>query len=122
MRTWPEKLPDYFQQEKFNLDISLLKRDHADIASLTEKQREALWQHTVVGIDVDTEKETHYYAFESADWVLKIGPLDLPPIIRYLQYMVLTFIALLFAFVIFLWLLPLWRNLQISGCSQHCHC
>lgn len=109
---WPQRLQASVEESGSQYPLQFIAPNHADILDLSERQQRLLKEHKIISLQVETAGERHYYAVPDSDWVLKIGPMGLPAIISYIEYLLLGFIALLFALSILFWLHPLWRNLQ----------
>ncbi len=102
--------------EHFGFPVHLQKLSEV---TLSAAQNDALLNHRVVVVDMDEPSEHHHYLLPNTDIVLTIGPYFEPFVIRVLQPVLQIVLAILIAFVVLIWVRPLWRGLvQIRAATE----
>jgi signal transduction histidine kinase len=66
---------------------------------------------TVV-LGIEEQKETYYKRLGESEWVFRAGPLEIPWLLRYFNALLLIVLALLIALAVYLWVRPVWRDLN----------
>ncbi len=92
-------------QERFWFPVALEKPAGLD---LSEEQRKRLEDGEVLSFGVKTNTEWFLRRLSGSPYLLKLGPMTDPLVIRIFAYIVYGALALLIAVTVWLWVRPLW--------------
>jgi len=92
--------------------LSLIDFQNAELRTLSDQERLKLQQNRVIARFAGTKNERSFYRIGGSDQILRVGEFDFPVYLGWILPIGLGIIALFIAFVIYLWIRPLWRNLS----------
>jgi len=126
IKEYLQRYPEQQWQERiktlaphFGIPLSIIAFDELDKTALSAEDKQRLIDHQIAKSQYGTPDQTFYFKIQNSDAVIVAGPLGLPLILRHITLIVILILGLIVAMVIFLWMRPLWGNLQsLSRATQ----
>lgn len=94
---------------QFGVPLRYLRPDDPALPPALQLQLRA---HRVVGVDLNQNTERYYKLLRDDSAVVQIGPMPMLPLMPYARPVAYVSLALICALAIFLWVRPLWRDMQ----------
>ncbi|MCU7926994.1 MAG: two-component sensor histidine kinase [Candidatus Thiodiazotropha sp. (ex Dulcina madagascariensis)] len=104
---WPDILAGLGQV--FKMPLALLSIDDP---SLPSERVDEIKAGEIVVLGLEDQMETYFKRLGDSDQVFRAGPFEIPLILRYFNFIILFLLALLIALAVYVWVRPVWRDLN----------
>ena len=95
-------------QKQFGIPVQIVQLQALSVSGET---RDRLNKGELVGVDIYQQTERYIQRIGKSKWFLQAGPITDPVILTLLDYIIFTFLALMIALAVWLWLRPMWSGL-----------
>ena len=104
---WPRVLAE--MKQRFDMPLALLPIDDP---SLPAERMDEIEAGRLIVLGLEEQEETYFKRVGESDQVFRAGPFVMPPLLRYINPILLGVLALLVALAVYVWVRPVWRDLK----------
>jgi len=95
-------------QKHFNIPVQMLLLQDLNVP---DDKIERLNSGELVGVDTGEQTERYMQRMSDSKWYIQAGPIPDPMVLNLIDFIILTFLALMIAVAVWIWLRPMWIGL-----------